>query len=206
MNLLLVPGGVISHLHFLPPWEWEEELTASRSASAHDPPTAGGREYNFLCIALLPTSHPSPPGVHCCYDRDTSGHLPWCPLTCCCFCQEANSFSYSKLFFTYLELQLKRPLPLQFSLTPFNKDAREPSPPSCIDKNPVQTYSLSCSTLKCWVTSLLGHGEEGLHLGPLDIPNLRLSAWHIVGTCWMVTERMPLQGKPYLWPPETVWI
>lgn len=61
MNLLLVPGGVISHLHFLPLWKGEEVLTASKSASAHDPPTAGRREYNFLCIPLLPTSHAAPP-------------------------------------------------------------------------------------------------------------------------------------------------
>ena len=59
MNLLLVSGGVISHLHFLPLWKWEEELTASKSASAHDPPTAGRREYNFLVSLCSPL--PTPP-------------------------------------------------------------------------------------------------------------------------------------------------
>lgn len=77
---------------FLPPWEWEEELTASKiQPLLMTLNSFSGREYNFLCIALLP-----PPtlhlGVHCCYDRDTSGHLPWCPLTCCCFCQRLTAF------------------------------------------------------------------------------------------------------------------
>ena len=60
MNLLLVSGGVISHLHFLPLWKWEEELTASKSASAHDPPTAGRREYNFLVSLCSPLPTPPP--------------------------------------------------------------------------------------------------------------------------------------------------
>lgn len=53
-----------------------ENLTAARSASVHDPPTAGRREYSFLCIALLPTSHPALSGIHSCYGRDTSGRFP----------------------------------------------------------------------------------------------------------------------------------
>lgn len=161
MDLLLVPGGVISHLHFLPLWKWKSNCS---KISLCPWPSNSWKERIQLPLYRSPLHFPPRPIRHsqllhqCC---DTSGHFPDALWPAVASVRELTAFLTVSSFSPTWNYSLSVPSPFCFLWFHSTKMQESPLHPLALVR--IQCRHTLCPAalwnvelLLCWVAEKRG--------------------------------------------------